>query len=74
MWCEKDSAGWRATLENVATHESHNFPTLMSLFEFLQDQTVQVTSSIPLDELLAQPTRETRTPIYIEYFEEEVND
>jgi translation initiation factor 2 alpha subunit (eIF-2alpha) len=74
LWCEKDGADWRAALENVATHESRNFPNLMSLFEFLHDQTGQMTASIPLDELIAQPTRETHTPIYIEYFEEEVND
>jgi hypothetical protein len=74
LWCEKDGADWRATLENVATHECHNFSNLISLFEFLHNQTVQVTSSLSLDELIAKQTRETRTPIYIESFEEEVND
>jgi len=74
LWCEKDGGDWRATLENVATHESRNFPNLISLFEFLHDQTGQSTSSIALDDLITQQARETRTPIYIEYFEEEVND
>ena len=74
LWREKDGADWRATLENVTSHECHNFPNLMLLFEFLHNQTGQFTSSITLDDLIKNLDRETRTPIYIEYFEEEVND
>jgi hypothetical protein len=74
LWCEKDGAGWRATLENVATHESHSFPNLMSLFEFLNIQTLQSTAGMDLDNAARHPSRETQTPIFVEYFEEEVGD
>ena len=74
LWCEKDGAGWRATLENVATHESHSFPNLITLFEFLNLQTLQSTAGMDLDHLTGQLSSETQTPIYVEYFEEEVGD
>jgi hypothetical protein len=74
LWCEKDGAGWRATLENVATHESHSFSNLLTLFEFLNLQTLQSTSGMDLDSLTSQLTNETQTPIYVEFFEEEVGD
>ena len=73
LWCEKDGADWRATLENVTTHESHNFANLISLFEFLHGQTLQSTSINPND-LAIQQTSETQTPVFLEYFEEEVGD
>jgi hypothetical protein len=72
LWCEKDGAGWRASLENVTTHECHNFPDMVSLFSFLNQQTVQSTASVDPDQLAAHRARETQTPLFVDFFEEEV--
>ncbi len=36
LWCEAEKGEWRATLEDVATSECHNFPNMAALFAFLK--------------------------------------
>lgn len=71
LWCEADNEEWRASLENVVTHECHNFPSMNALFEFLDEQTGQsllrFSPKIKIDR-----SSETLTPVFYEYSEEEV--
>lgn len=39
LWCSPGTREWLASLEAPGTHERHNFPSLASLFAFLQAQT-----------------------------------
>jgi hypothetical protein len=38
IWREDDSLPWRAQVENPSTNETHGFPTLKALLDFLEEQ------------------------------------
>jgi hypothetical protein len=74
LWCEKEGDGWRASVENVATHSCRNFPDMISLFVFLYEQTIQSTSGMEFGEFTLPESSKSQTPIYVEYIEEEASD
>ena len=41
MWKEADSAGWRASLQDVCTQECHYFASKANLLSFLSNQVGQ---------------------------------
>jgi hypothetical protein len=65
LWCEADGNEWRASLENVITHECHKFPSISALFEFLNEHTGKQIVKIKIDR-----SSETQTPVFYEYSEE----
>jgi hypothetical protein len=67
LWCESDGDEWRASLENVVTHECHHFSSINALFEYLNEHTGQQIVKIKIDR-----SSETQTPVFYEYSEEEV--
>ena len=72
LWCEDEKGEWRATLEDVATSECHNFPNMASLFAFLNCQTVPLDGNLSIKEWALHNSTETLTPAFYEYSEEEV--
>ena len=71
LWCEVDGGEWRASLENVVTHECHNFPNITSLFEFLNEHTEQSLTIYSRHKIKFDRSSETQTPVFQEYTEEE---
>ena len=72
LWCEAEKGEWRATVEDVATGECHNFPNMASLFAFLNCQTLPLDGELSIQEWAQHNSTETLTPAFYEYFEEEV--
>jgi hypothetical protein len=72
LWCEKDGGEWRASIENVATRECHNFSNMTSLFAFLCRQAGQSILSINPGDLDIYRAKSIPTPVFIEYSKEEV--
>jgi hypothetical protein len=72
LWCEVDSNEWRASLENVVTHECHNFPNIVALFGFLNEHTGQQRMEYGREKKSFDRSSETQTPVFYEYSEEEV--
>jgi hypothetical protein len=72
LWCEADGDEWRASLENVVTHECHNFPNMSALFEFLNEHTGQQFLKFGPGKIKIDRSSETQTPVFYEYSEEEV--
>ena len=72
LWCEADNEEWRASLENVVTHECHNFPNMNALFEFLNEHTGQSLTRFSPGKIKIDRSSETLTPVFYEYSEEEV--
>ena len=59
LWCEKEGADWRASLENIVTHECHNFANLYSLFNFLSEMSGETNIRIEIEELAVQRSGKT---------------
>jgi len=72
LWCEVDSNEWRASLENVVTHECHHFPNMGALYEFLNEHTGQQLTECGPGKTSLDRSSETQTPVFYEYSEEEV--
>ena len=72
LWCETDNGEWRGSLENVVTHECHNFSSVDALFEFLNEHTGQQIFNLGPEKITIDRSSETQTPVFYEYSEEEV--
>lgn len=59
LWCEKDGADWRASLENIVTHECHHFANLYSLFKFINEMTGETNIKIEIENLAVQRSKKT---------------
>jgi hypothetical protein len=59
LWCETEKGDWRASLENVISHECHNFPDMLSLYAFLNKQTTSPIPGVDPKNLVGdQPTKQ----------------
>lgn len=72
LWCEDEKGAWRATLEDVATRESHNFPNMAALYAFLNCKTLPLDGNLTIKEWAQHNSTETLTPAFYQYIEEEV--
>lgn len=72
LWKEQDTAGWRASLENVTTHERHYFPNVSTLFSFLYGQVDQAMSENESGQYEPYRKKSKTTPVFQNYSIEEV--
>ena len=74
LWCEAEKGTWRASLENVISHDCQNFSDLHSLYAYINQQTTGSPSRINPQNLAGHRTKETQTPIINHYSDKEVKD
>jgi hypothetical protein len=74
LWCEKDKDNWRASLEDVVSHEHYNFSSLKALFDYIEGRANPQTSNVIQFERDIRQIPETRRPIFVEHSKEEVAD
>ena len=64
LWKEQNSLGWRASLQDVSTHECHNFANLANLLAFIYDQVGQAI--VEIEPEIYEPYRQAspKTPVF----------
>ena len=64
LWKEDNTPGWRASLQDVATHERHNFANLSNLLSFIYSQLDQAI--VEIEPEVYKPYRQAgeRTPVF----------
>ncbi|MCJ7703028.1 MAG: hypothetical protein MUO62_15710 [Anaerolineales bacterium] len=72
MWKERNTGGWRASLENVSTHECHSFADVSTLFSFLFGQVDQAIMAFDPREYEPYRQKSQQTPVFQHYSIEEV--
>lgn len=64
LWKEQNTPGWRASLQDVATHECHNFANLTNLLSFIYGQVGQAVVEIEPEVYQAYRQPSHKTPVF----------
>jgi hypothetical protein len=64
LWKEQNTPGWRASLQDVATHECHNFSNLSNLLSFIYSQVGQAVVEIEPEVYEAYRQASEKTPVF----------
>ena len=64
LWKEDEPVGWRASLQNVTTHECHYFASMHNLLSFISSQLGQAIFELDAQEFENYRQASRKTPVF----------
>ena len=64
LWKEGEPVGWRASLQNVSTHECHYFANMTNLLSFLSSRIGQALFELDTQDFEPYRKASRKTPVF----------